>query len=302
MEILQYFESLRTPFLTNLFRIFTALGEQMVIIAIICAIYWCYNKKLAYRITFGLFASGLLVQTLKITFRIPRPWVRFPNLNPVQEVIGTATGYSFPSGHTNATTALYSMLFLSTKKVALRIGCVVMILGVGISRMYLGVHTMQDVLVSFLVTLATVILVYQISKITFTNKVRVVIASAIVLASVAVLIYAYVLLNQGIIETKYASDVCEAAFAGIGLGIGWYIESRFIQFNEKTKDVRLQIVKFVFGISVAAGLKLICKLILPSGIIADGMANFILVSWVMIGYPLIIKKMFQIKELDNERL
>ena len=62
-----------------------------------------------------LFASGLLLQNLKITFRLSGP-VLNPEFQAVESAIPAATGYSFPSGHTQTATALYSSLALYTKK------------------------------------------------------------------------------------------------------------------------------------------------------------------------------------------
>lgn len=290
MDLLASLEKIRNPFLTNIFQIFTAIGGELLIIAIICAIYWCYNKKLAYYLTFGLFLSSLIVQGLKITFKIPRPWVRYPSLNPIGEVIRTATGYSFPSGHTQATTSLYAALALNSKQKLVKIGCAIVILGVGFSRMYLGMHTLQDVLTSFIITIVIVILIHNISKVTLTQRHRLVIAILVGVSSIGLLTYSLVLNYQDVIATEFASDSCQAAFAGIGLALGWYIENKYIQFSEKTKDPRMQIVKYVIGIGIAMGIKLLTKVVLPDVIIVDGITNFVLVVWILIGYPLIFSR------------
>lgn len=69
-------------------------------LSVLCFFYWCYDKKFARRIGLTYFSSGLVVQNLKIIFRIPRPWILDPDFHPVQSAIPHATGYSFPSGHT----------------------------------------------------------------------------------------------------------------------------------------------------------------------------------------------------------
>lgn len=296
MEILQWFESVRTPFFTQLFQIFTAMGEEMVIIAIICGIYWCYNKGTAYRIIFGVFLSAMFIQSLKIIYRIPRPWVRFKNLHPVGEVMGNATGYSFPSGHTNAATAFYGSTFFYSKKRWIHIASVIIILGVGISRMYLGMHTLTDVIVSFILTFLITWIVSLLVKRTWSNKSRVI--GALLFAGIAtiVLVNAVVLLNRGIILGEYAKDAITAACCGYALALGWYIESRFIQFDVAVKDSRLQILKYVLGIGAALIFKLLWEIAIPETIILDSLCYFLIISWAMIGYPLIIKKMFQCKE------
>ena len=296
MDLLASLEKIRNPFLTYIFRMFTEIGGELVVIAIICAIYWCYNKKLAYYISFGLFLSSLAVQGLKITFRIPRPWVRYPSLNPIGEVIKTATGYSFPSGHTQATTALYAALALKSKRSITKIGCAVVIIGVGFSRMYLGMHTLQDVMASFLITMAVVIIIHRISKVTLTKRQRLMIAILVGAASIGLLTYSLILNHQDIIAAEFASDSCQAAFAGLGVALGWYIENQYIQFSVKTKDSRTQIVKYLIGIGIAIGIKLLTKFTLPDVIIVDGITNFVLVLWILIGYPMIFSRFLSKKE------
>ena len=297
MDVLLQLEKLRTPFLTNIFEQFTVFGEHLVVVAIICAIYWCYDKQIAYRITFGLFVSSMLVQGLKITFRIPRPWIRSLQLQPVESVLDTATGYSFPSGHTQAATALYGMLAITTRKLLLKFASVVIILGVAFSRMYLGVHTLQDVGTSILITVVIVAIVYQVSKVKFTNRIRSMVAIMIGLASVALLTYSLTLYHQGIIELTYATDSCNAAFAGLGLALGWYIESCYIQFSVKSQGVSLQVLKYIIGIAITVTIKLTLGEILGPTILGEGILNFCLILWIMVVYPLIIKKVFSVHEI-----
>ena len=149
MEFLYFLESIRNGFLDIFFIICTSFGEELVLISLFAVIYWCINKTLAYRIAFSYFLSGIAVQGLKIHFRIERPWVIDPDFKPVEQVIDTATGYSFPSGHTQSSTSLYSSIAFHFKKRAVYIGAFILIAAVMFSRMYLGCHTPKDVLVSF---------------------------------------------------------------------------------------------------------------------------------------------------------
>ena len=162
--------------------------------------------------------------------------------------------------------------------------------------MYLGMHTLVDVFGSMLITLLITGLVYQISHIELTKKKCMLVSIVIATCSVAVLSYSLILRNRGMVATEFAADSCEAALAGLGLSIGWYIEHCYIQFSERTADTRLQIVKYLIGIGVTITIKLILKAILPDGILQAGFTNFILILWILVGYPFIIKKTFQKKE------
>lgn len=291
MEFLRVLESIRTPLLDRLFLLLTFFGEEVLVLAIICFLYWCYNKRLAYRICFTFFTSGLLVQTLKITFRVPRPWIKDPSFIPVEKAVKTATGYSFPSGHTQCATALYSTFALNTKKTRNRIICFIIICSVMLSRMYLGVHTVADVFVSFGLTLLFSLGTnYLITRFELLDKNYKITAILLSILSIAVAVYSLILLQGSVIDSKYASDCCKAAGAGIGFSLGWYIESTCIRFNEKSTSPSKQIVKFLIGIGIALLLKVGLKVVLGASIPADMIRYFLLVLWITVTYPYLLKR------------
>ncbi|WP_167957679.1 phosphatase PAP2 family protein [Anaerosporobacter faecicola] len=290
MEFLKLLESIRTPWLTWFFLVFTSFGEETLVLAIICFLYWCHNKRLAYRICFSFFSSGLVVQTLKITFRIPRPWVKDSSFHAVSQAVPTATGYSFPSGHTQCATALYSTFAWNTKKKRLQILCFVIIAGVMISRMYLGVHTPQDVLTSFFITcIFSYVTNYLINRFRLLDNNLFMTAIFLVTISIGVAIYSLVLLHNGTIETRYASDCCKAAGAGIGFAIGWFIESTYIRFSERATAPSKQVIKFLIGIGITVLLKVGLKAIFGSSIPSDFIRYSMLVLWITVGFPYLLK-------------
>ena len=87
MAFLSLLEGIRTPFLDRLMQFITYFGQEIVIIAVICALYWCADKRFAYMLGFTYFTAGLLVQSLKITFRVPRPWVIDPSFKAVESAV-----------------------------------------------------------------------------------------------------------------------------------------------------------------------------------------------------------------------
>ena len=163
MTFLWLLEGIRTPFLDKLMQLVTYFGQELIIIAVICTLYWCVDKRFAYLLGFTYFSAGLCVQALKITFRIPRPWILDPEFRAVESALDGATGYSFPSGHTQGATCLFFPLALRTPRLAAKILYVLAFLGIGFSRMYLGCHTPKDVLTSLALSLviASVIWKYQ---------------------------------------------------------------------------------------------------------------------------------------------
>ena len=116
MIFLWQLENIRTPFFNEIMQFVTYFGQELLIIAVICALYWCADKRFAYYLGFTYFTAGFCVQALKITFRIPRPWILDPEFKAVKSAIPAATGYSFPSGHTQGATCLFFPLALRAKK------------------------------------------------------------------------------------------------------------------------------------------------------------------------------------------
>jgi len=160
MSFLHLIAQFRSPIADKIFSVLTSFGEEGIMILIVCLIYWCIDKKLAYRTGFAFFISGVIIQILKLSLRIERPWIIDPSFEAVSSAIANATGYSFPSGHTQAAAAIYLTLALNSSKNFLKGLFIILTAAVAFSRMYLGVHTPSDVIVSLTITAAVVIIIH----------------------------------------------------------------------------------------------------------------------------------------------
>ena len=156
MDFLRLLESIRNPFLDNVMLLITQLGEETAFLLLAIILFWCVDKKRGYFVLFVGFAGILANQFLKLLFRIPRPWVLDPGFHPVEGAKAAATGYSFPSGHTQSAVGTLGAIAVTEKKRWVRILAIVVAVLVAFSRMYLGVHTPQDVLTSVAIATALV--------------------------------------------------------------------------------------------------------------------------------------------------
>lgn len=291
MSFLYSLSEIRTPILDVIIQFITEFGGQTIAVLILCFLYWCVNKNTSYRVAVAFFFSALLVQGLKIQFRVDRPWVIDPSFKPVESALEGATGYSFPSGHTQNATALYGTLGLAAKKWPLRAICFFAILLVVFSRMYLGVHTPSDVLVSFLITSVVVVVSYILfHPESIQTKGLIILCVVMFIFSIALFIFAYTLYQNEIIESNYVSDCCKASGAGIGFAIGLLIEKKYINFSEKTNHPLHQLLKFVIGIAIVLVIKSGLKLIIGSSLLADAFRYLLLILWIIALWPLCIKK------------
>ena len=302
MDYLYLVAKIRNPFLDKFFEIITELGYELVALAAICIIFWCINKNQGYRMGYAYFASGMLVQGLKITFRVERPWIKDPRFKPVGNAIEKATGYSFPSGHTQSATTLFGSLALFVKKRWAKVLCILAFLLVGFSRNYLGVHYASDVIVSMALCLVCVFVFDRLfTKIENNKKYDLHIALVLAGISVALVIYSFLLEKTGIITNpKYALDCCKTAGAGIGFAVGWYVERKYIDFDVKTKKLWQQIVKVLIGLTVALLFKELPKKLFGDTAVV-GMIRYMLVTFWVVGiYPFIIKKVMSKTSKETE--
>lgn len=153
---------LRNSSLTKIMKFITSLSNTPVITVIAIILFLVIkNKKVSLTIPTNLVLIATLNQILKLIFQRERP-IGYRLLE-----IG---GYSFPSGHAMASTAFYGLLiYLSYKYIKnknlkiflITINTIVIIL-VGISRIYLGVHYCSDVLVGISISIIYLIIYTKI--------------------------------------------------------------------------------------------------------------------------------------------
>ena len=162
MEFLYFLEGIRNPVLDFIMQTVTHLGEETVFMVLGMLFLWCIDKFEGYYLLTVGFLGTQINQLLKVTFRVDRPWVRDPNFTVVESAIPEATGYSFPSGHTQGAVGSFGSVARWTKRRWLFILSIAACVLVPLSRMYLGVHTPLDVFVSVLIALALIFGIYPL--------------------------------------------------------------------------------------------------------------------------------------------
>ena len=145
---LQEFRNGAGAFLADFLLKMTYFGELNTVLVIMAVIYWCVSKDVGTYLLMGWSGNRILNGALKVTVCAYRPWIRDARILPYGDSINTATGYSFPSGHTmNAATVFGGGAVRKDLPGMLRAALGVMVVLVAFSRIYLGVHTPQDILV-----------------------------------------------------------------------------------------------------------------------------------------------------------
>ena len=161
MEFLKWLQAQRTPLLDSVFSGITHLGEETFFIVVGILFFWCISKREGYFLLSTGLVGTVLNQFLKLLCRIPRPWVLDETFAIVESARAEATGYSFPSGHTQMAAGLYGGI-ARCHRGWVRIVGIVLALLIAFSRLYLGVHTTLDVGVSLLIATALVLVLYPL--------------------------------------------------------------------------------------------------------------------------------------------
>ncbi len=294
MGFLRFLEGIRLTFFNGFFSGVTYLGDEIVFIVLGLFLYWCVGKKEAY----FMFAAGLLNaltnQTLKLVFRVPRPWVLDPDFTIVEQARAAAVGYSLPSGHTQNAVGVFGTLWLSFRNKTLRWICVVLMLIIPFSRMYLGAHTPLDVATAFVLSLAAVAALYPFFK----DDARAEKTTGAVLGVLGVLTAAYfvaVMLWQPPADIdpvnldtarRQASDLLAVAVA---LALSYMFDNRFTHFRTDG-TILTQAVKAVLGIGFTVLLKTLLKAPLNAAFgnayLADGVRYFIIAFFATSVWPM----------------
>ncbi len=224
---------------------FSFLGSEAAIaIAMVafCIIYWCLDKASGQFALLAYGASSMCNQMIKNTVCEYRPWVRDARVVPDPKALSTAGGYSLPSGHTQSSASLLigvSWPYLKQRRWPLFLALLFTAL-VGFSRLFLGVHAPQDVLIGFAEGWAFVIVAEHVVPWLEARRGRD--AWALVVSALLTLAYlVYVTVKPyplhyvgGELLVDPVEMVVSCYKAGgvfIGIMIGWYVERHYVCFE-----------------------------------------------------------------------
>lgn len=297
MEILKFLEGIRTTFGDTFFSVVTHLGEETIFIVVGLFFFWCLDKKQGYFILSVGFLGTVTNQFLKLWFRIPRPWVKDPEFTIVESARAEATGYSFPSGHTQSAIGVFGSIARVNKNRWVRILCVLVCVLVPVSRMYLGVHTPLDVGVSILVALVLIFGLYPIVNAALDNPKRMRIFLT-VMTLFAGAFLAFVLLYH--FPADMDADNFEHGVKNaykilgciIGLWLSYEVDIHFTHFD--TKGVWwVQLLKLIPGfliiLAIKSGAKAPLYTLTGGDYLADGIRYFLITVFAGCLWPMTFK-------------
>ena len=291
-DILLFFINIGNPFFDFIANFSSLIGEQTVLILLLVIVMYAYDKDKAFAICGSFVISLFSTGVLKALIKAPRP---FTVLNEIKgKRIATATGYSFPSGHTTGSAAMYSSLSFAIRKRIISIFCAIAIVLVGLSRMYLGVHWPIDVAAGLIIGVVLSMIFYPIFERIAKDSLKKYKTSIImgIIASTISLVLS-ILLHLNIIDMIGFKDLMKIIAFGGGGFLGIAYETKKIKFNIKG-SIKIKILRILIVISGMLLIQLVLKAITPESIYYLGSyIRYMTVGlWLTAIFPKLFKKLF----------
>ena len=267
----------------------SVFGEEMLLVLILGFVYWSWNKRMGKRLGLVLIAVQICTAMIKNVVLRLRPYIASDNIKLLRKIDAdadiydvAAQGYSFPSGHSANSTAVYGDIHRQVRKKWTLALAVALPLLVGFSRVAVGAHFPTDVLAGWALGLVLIFLVpFLESRI----KNRFVFYLIFLLAGL-----------PGFFFCR-SSDYFSSCGMLLGCTLGIAFEGKFVNFENTRSPLRM-ILRVVFGVAVYFALNTLLKMPFSKDFLESGSflslltrtLRYAVVAFVCFGvYPLLFK-------------
>ncbi len=253
--VMLFFQNLRVPFLSTVAEVITFFGEGGALILILTFIYYAIDKKKGFALLSTAMTGTVVNNTLKVIFRIPRPWVKYPGeIIPLRK--STATGYSFPSGHSTTAGVLYGSIYKAFKNRAVRIISVILMILIPLSRIYLAVHWPLDILFGIAIGFGLSFL-YSSFLSLYDNEVKMRrIATIISPVMIALSFVISILIDNGVLDSTLYKDIATAFSCWGAVALASYLEKKYVSFKKQEGWLKI-ILCYFFSLALGAAITLL---------------------------------------------
>ncbi len=250
---LEMLEGVRCPFLTVVMCFFTLLGQELILVAVIAAVYFAVDKRFGERTAISVLTAASLNGIIKEGVKRPRPYVAgvVSRVEVDNFLVSTDmhASYSFPSGHSMNSAAFFGQTALTLKRKWVGFSCLAVTLLIMLSRLYLGVHYPTDVLAGGALGLAVALgfsLLYNKNE-----MLTLYIAAGLSVAFSLTLFF------------MTGEDTFSACGAMVGCTFGIIAERKYIRFSMPDKWWK-GVIRVVLGLAVILGLRFGLKALFPA--------------------------------------
>ncbi|MFX0046266.1 MAG: phosphatase PAP2 family protein [Candidatus Hermodarchaeota archaeon] len=275
------------PWAGEIFKIISEIGDIPFYVVIIFSAYWTFGKREAILTSLVMVVSVFINYWLKYVIASPRPPHTPPNDYWYEGV--EAVNFGTPSGHAQSSATFYGWLSGKLKKWWMLAASTVFVFLIGISRVYLGVHYLGDVLLGWGIGIVLVLVVLQFeSQLTsFAARYR---SEYLWLA---LFVFGF-FITFGSSFLPFPPGDNFGAYGGfmMGLGIAVPLEQRFVDFESVTEFRSAKaLVRIVVGVILVLVAMLGLALFLPTAQIwLRTLRYFIVVLLGVFIWPLIFKR------------
>ncbi len=299
LDIIKFIQQFQSSGLTAFFKIITFLGDEYFYLILFPFILWSVDFKRGAKLGFIFLVSVCLNMLLKDFIQQPRPFIMMPGINLISE-----TGFGLPSGHAQNSIVIWGIISSWLKNKPFKGFMFLLIVLIGLSRIYLGVHFPSDVLGGWIV--GGVLLIFYFN---YMDKISSWIDGLTPIRQIVLIPIFPILLTLVHPEKEFVNIM------GIvtGVGIGLVLFYRYYDFKFDGNLLK-RIVRFVFGIIITIPIYFGFKYLRPATSSSLFIPVYFLIKvifgvWISFGAPwlfiktkLISAKNNGIASLSNEKL
>ena len=254
----------RSSTVQGIFTAVTYLGEPAVFILLIGIFYITYDKRFAKNLALSLMVATYMNSLLKDIFQDPRPTSNFDadNISAENPEGLSRTSYGFPSGHNQTAVSAWGYIaYHFRKRIWVVLLMSVIIFLVGLSRLVIGAHDLQDVIGGILIGLALLTLFIfleppaakRFNSFSLQFQLILVVIASVMLFFLGTLLFPATGLGLLPDPPSYTDEGSYALVGGVilGLGVGYILENRYVNYEPRELDNQKKILNLVVGLVIA---------------------------------------------------
>lgn len=260
IDFLLFLQNIRITypdFIDKFFLTITIFGEFWLPTLICAIVYWCIDFKIGIYL-FSLECFNIFIAHFaKMLAEVYRPWVLDSRIQPSKLAIPFAKGYSFPSGHSAMSSSILGGIAYTKKHKIISTLLICLILLIGFSRLWLGVHTPQDVVCGLAIGLILVFVSNKIINWAEKNDKRYIYLLGVI-NTLAILALVYVahfntyrmdyVGNQLLVDPQKQIYITITAYSlGLGLINGCFLCRKFFPFDPRKVSLKRRITRGIVG-------------------------------------------------------
>ena len=269
-------QSHSSPWLDTGAKFFTYLGYEELYLILLPFVYWCVHKQVGIGLGYIAMLSAWTNSFIKNLFKIPRP------SDPALRVPLPETSPSFPSGHAQSAVTNWGYLALHLGRPFGWAIAAVLILGIGLSRIVLGVHFPEDVIGGWIIGLVLLAVYTPLAPVVgrWTIRQKVPVQVALAVGVPLALIFLHPSDPGGLYPAESATKTMSAL---IGMGVGVLMERAWVRFQAAGPWGR-RLLRFLVGVVIVMTVYALPKLIVPEGLSYGAETAIRLIRYVLLGW------------------